>query len=344
MKKVAVVNLDVGSAIEYAGEIIEDWTRELGYNVKRYKLQTEGGDTMRWMKEFAPDLIVLNEDYNRPHVVAYLYRQMQEEWLPLIYINHCWDRIVDWAWQPGVGRHEEIVRMWYEHTLDSADYIFCLNQKPDYAEWPDRVASKISNRYYPTDSDVFKVTRPWTDRTMQFCYIGNILPHKLSQEFLEKIVHTGIPVDCFGRDVSEGEYKKAFDNAVANHSVRYKGLIPQELIPEIMNRYQYLVLPHNGYEPFNWVLKQCMHCGTIPLIVNDRDSKRYEGRWLDWASGLYMGCPTVDDFLHNLDKIRHEVPDHSNLSEKISKEVRRRFPYHEFKEEYQNKVEVLLNG
>lgn len=345
IKNVLVVNLNVGSAIEYAGDVITDWIKEAGYNVKVYKEQTEAGALLREFNSFKPDLIVLNEDYHRPHVATFLYRRMLDYHVPLIYINHCWNKIVDWGCKSAINYYEEMVRMWYRHTLHTADYIFCLNQKPDEYEWPREVRGKISNRYYPTDPSMFHISTPWEERKDYFCYIGNIIPHKLSQEFLEKLPHVRIPVWCYGREYPhDDEYKKAFEYAKDNYSIRYRSLTPQEEIPQIMNKYKYLVLPHDGYEPFNWVVKQCLYCGTIPLVVTDKDLPKYFGKWLDWAKGLYFGCDTVDDLLYNMEEIVIDIPDYSNISRHISNEAMRRFPYQEFKEEFQEKVRELLNG
>ena len=66
------------------------------------------------------------------------------------------------------NKYEDWIRMWYTHTLNSADYIFCLNQKPPYREWPEIVKHKISNRYYPTDPYLFGVTQQLSARAKLF--------------------------------------------------------------------------------------------------------------------------------------------------------------------------------
>ncbi len=343
VKKIAVFNLNVGSAIEYAGDIIISWLKELEYDVSVYTLQTEPQHTLMWLCELEPDLIVLNEDHHRPLVVTYLYRAMRN--VPVIYVDHVWGRIVDWAYSNVHTEAEQILQMWYRMTLDTCEHIFCLNNKPWHIEWPEHIAHKISNRYYPTDDSIFRVQTPWSDRPKMFGYFGNIIPHKLSLEFLEKIVVTDLVVDCYGKDCSTNDgYVESFSDAIQAGNINYYGLADQDKMTEIMNEYKYFVMPHYGYEPFNWVLKQCAHCGTIPLIVNDKNSTKYNGKWVEWADGLYMGCDTVDDFLVNLQKLNTEQPDHSKMSDYISKAVRIQFPYKEFKKEFQNKARELLNG
>lgn len=342
-KKIAVFNLNVGSAIEYAGDIFVSWLKELGHDVQEYKLQTECQHTLKFLIDYNPDLIVINEYHHRPIVVAYLYRAI--DYVPIIHIDHSWVRINHWTADNISNQYEEVINMWYYHILRTANHIFCLNSKPLEEPWNPHVQDKISNRYYPTDDAIFNVTKPWADRTKLFCYIGNIIPHKLSSDFLVKVCDTDLIVDCYGSDFSgDGAYSRAWERAQEAGNIRYHGLIPQDKIADVMNEYKYFVMPHDGYEPFNWVLKQCAFCGTIPLITNDRNTHLYNGKWLDWAAGLYMGCTYTDDFISNLEGLVCDRLDHSEMSEMISKIAMTMFPYQEFKEEFQNKVRELLNG
>jgi glycosyltransferase involved in cell wall biosynthesis len=342
-KKIVVFNLNVGSAIEYAGDIFVGWLRELGHNVKEYKQQTECQDGLSFLINSDPDLIVINEYYYRPLVINYMYRTLK--YVPVIYIDHSWNRINYWVEGTIRNEYEKMVHMWYRHTLDMVSYVFCLNSKPIGEPWNYQVKDKISNRYYPTDDAIFNVTKPWSDRSKMFCYIGNIIPHKLSSDFLAKICETDLVVDCYGSDFTrDNAHGRVFDRAVENGNIVHHGLIPQDKIAEVMNEYKYFVLPHDGYEPFNWVLKQCAFCGTIPLVVNDRNTHLYNGKWLDWAAGLYMGCQYTDDFISNLEELVRDRPDHREMSDFISTAAKIQFPYQEFKEEFQSKARELLNG
>lgn len=342
-KHVAVINLDVGSAIEYAGTIFISWAKEMGYNVHVYSVQTEPGHLLNWLVAHQPDLIIMNEYHHRPCATIYLYQALNDT--PIIHIDHVWERLVNWADSKDNDKYSEIMKMWYELFLSRVDYAFCLNSKPLEIAWNWRTEGRTSNRYYPTDDSIFYIKKPWSDRTKMFCYIGNILDHKLSGDFLAKVCETDLVVDCYGSTFNQGgTYDRAFDRAQEMGNINYKGYIPQDRVADVMNEYKYLVLPHNGNEPFNWVLKQCAYCGTIPLITNDRDSTLYKGKWLDWAAGLYMGCKYTDDFIKNLETLVAEQPDHSGRSEYISKTAMTIFPYQKFKEEFQNKVRELLNG
>jgi glycosyltransferase involved in cell wall biosynthesis len=343
VKKIAVFNLNVGSAIEYAGEIFTEWLREFVYEVRVYTAQTQATQTMRFLVNYEPDLIIINEDHHRPIVTNLLYQAIRH--VPIIYIDHSWYRI-NWETQKNyTSDSDQVYLMWYKEMLHKADHIFCLNYKPDNVPWYQPVQDKISNRFYPTDPSIFNITQPWARRERMFCYIGNLLPHKLSEDFLAKIRWTDLKVDCFGSaDHATERYIKVFDKAVDSGHISYQGLVGQGEVADVMNKYKYLVLPHDGYEPFNWVLKQCMFCGTIPLVTNDRDSTLYYGKWIDWADGLYMGTKYTNDFIDNMMLLVHEEPDHSEESVRISRMAQAKFDYNDFKNEFKLKAWELLHG
>jgi glycosyltransferase involved in cell wall biosynthesis len=328
-----VFNPDVGSAIEYMGDTLVSWLKEIG-DVHNCKYQTRTSHYVKFLKDYQPDLIVTNEMYVRIITAANIYKHITG--VPYIHVDHVWKRL-------NCKRTDMAGLLDYEALMECrevADWIFCTNYMPSYEKWHHRVAHKISNRYYATNPDVFNIRKPWSDRTKMFGYFGNLLPHKLSNEFLRKIQDTNIVVDCYGRRMEEHtdlvitesrnkEYYTIFDSAVESGNINYYGLIDQDKIADVMNEYKYFVMPHCGDEPFNWVLKQCAYCGTVPLVVNDRNSQQYDGKWIDWATGLYLGCESVN---------------HSVASETVSKIAMDKFSYQEFKEEFQNKARELLNG
>jgi len=347
-KKVFIFNLNVGSAIEYAGEIFIQWVQDIedDISIKVYKEQTTVVHTMNALNSFKPDLIVVNEEYHRVFVCVVMYKIHNPD-VKVIYVNHCWPDTTSFR-TPRLtrGQNDDYEAMWNTEMLRIVDHMFCINSKPSDVEWLEAIGGRVSNRYYPTDDKCFKVITPWNERKM-FFYIGNIIPHKLSQEFLDKIVDTDIKIDCYGKvngNWCTNDYIDSFDKAWKAGNINWLGYVPQDKVPEIMNSYKYLVMPHRGYEPFNWVLKQCMYCGTIPLVTNDRQATTYYGKWIDWAEGLYLGCVHTDDFISNLIELEETRPDHSGISEYLTYEVRRRFPYQEFKEEFQEKVRELVHG
>lgn len=336
--KIFALNPNVGSAIEYMGNTVVGWLEEMG-EVYDCKHQTRTSHYVKFMYDYKPDIIVTNELYDRAAMAASIYKYLTNT--PFIHVDHVWNRL-------NISRTRHHNKLEYEvikEVREMADWIFCVNYKPAYETWNKRIAHKISNRYYATNPDVFNISKPWSDRSKMFCYIGNILPLKLSSDFLAKVCDTNLVVDCYGSDFTvDGSHRRVWERAQEEGNVVYKGLIRQDKIAEIMNEYKYFVMPHDGSEPFNWVLKQCAYCGTIPLVVNDRDTHLYNGKWLDWAAGLYMGCKFVTDFIHNLKEIDAKRPDHSETSEYISKVAMTQFPYQEFKDEFKNKVRELLYG
>lgn len=345
MKKIAVFNLNVGSAVEYAGKIFISWLEELeDVEVRVYTLQTVITDTVKFLYEYQPDLIVINEDHHRIVVSNMAYRGLR--YAPIIYVDHSWYRIND-ADNPRQTEAEETWWMWYKHMLDYSNHIFCINYKPDTVEWNPRVKGKISNRYYPTNPELFKVTTPWADRQKMFCAVGNLLRHKFAMGFMAAMRGTDLHVDCYGRndlDMGDWKYKDAIEFAQEKGNITLKGEIPQHAVTDVLNQYKYLVLPHDGFEPFNWVLKQAMHCGTVPLVANRRDTNQYYGKWIDWADGLYLGVQFFDELVENMEHIVKEDIDMSDRSVYMSQEVQRRFPYQEFKDEFKMKAQELLNG
>lgn len=352
--RIFAFNPNVGSAIEYMGDIIVSWLEEIG-EVHDCKHQTRTSHYVKFLMDYKPDVIVTNEFYVRAMIAANIYKYLTG--VPFIHVDHVWSRLNSTSKDREEGLLDGTGTQEYEALRECrqlADWIFCTNYMPEYETWHHRIAPKVSNRYYATDPAVFNVQKPWSERTKMFGYFGNIVPHKLSGDFLAKIQHTDLVLDCYGsrldnfRDMQHrsgyDRYYITFDRIVESGNVNYYGLIDQHKIAEVMNEYKYFVMPHHGYEPFNWVLKQCMHCGTIPLLTNDRHSTLYNGKWIDWAEGLYMSCVHTDEFISNLEQLEDEQPDHSGLSEYLSQEVRRRFPYQEFKNEFQQKVEELLHG
>jgi len=338
-KKVFVANPNVGSAIEYMGNILCDWLSDLDVSVYDYKHQTRFTHTLKHLHEFEPDLIILNEYYFRLAAAALGYQRLFDT--PLVHVDHVWKRLNKTTRDCSEGLQEYEI---YNELRQYSHHVFCLNYKPEGVSWHKDIRGRVSNRYYATDPNLFSVSKPWSERDKMFCYIGNMIPHKLSSDFLAKVTDTDLVVDCYGSLKEEGQYNLTFDRAVEHGNINYYGLVPQLEVPAVMNEYKYLVLPHNGYEPFNWVVKQCLHCGTIPLITNNRSSTHYDPTWIDWAQGMYMGCEYTSEFLENLEQLDDERPDHSGMSEHLSQEVRRRFPYQEFKDEFLEKVRELLYG
>jgi glycosyltransferase involved in cell wall biosynthesis len=252
----------------------------------------------------------------------------------LIIFPHVWEIINDENHRPTYDfTHEYFLRslnQLYDDLFIITDKIICLNYKTNDKPLPKFCDDNFINGYHPMDDATWKIETKWSDRKKNFCYIGNILPHKVSEEFIRKIKDTDIQIDCYGNTShTKGQYKELFESASSN--IVYKGLINQDDVPSIMNEYKYFVMSHEGYEPFNCVLLQCILCGTIPLVCNDRNTKRFDPTWIDWAKDLYFGCNTVDELIDNIKLLEINNPNQQLISENISNIGHERFNYKRLK-------------
>ena len=325
--KVLYINFDVGSAIEYVGGIFEDWIREI---ISDNELMVIEKQDPPWMiaeeiQKYKPDIIIQNEYYEYKILPLFYYKKYFPD-VSLILIDHVWQRMQ--SIYQNID-HNEI------NLYNTINHIFNIN----HCKTNNIYNKNIFNFYYPTDPKIFNIFTPWDKREKNFIYLGNILPHKLSYEFIEKIKDTDIKIDCYGRRFDDkDEYKKyyeLFDSRSEN--LIYKGMIPQEDVPKILNEYKYFVMPHDSFEPFNWALLQSIFCGTIPLIVNDRTADYFDSSWLDWADDLYFGCNKVDEFINNLN-IVNEGFDFSKISENINQMAQKKFNYDKFKNKFQEVI------
>jgi glycosyltransferase involved in cell wall biosynthesis len=224
--------------------------------------------------------------------------------------------------------------MYKLRLLDFADNIICVNYpKMEFMKVPDHIKKKIYPAYMPMNPEIYYPKIPWNDRKKLFMYLGNILHHKMSKEFLQKVQATDISIDCYGKLSSNQEYADLFNSC---KNVVNKGYVEQSKVADVMNEYKFFVMPHDGPEPFNIAVLQAMMCGTIPLVVNDQTKKF--STWFEWAKDLYYGNNTVDEFLDNLTRINKDI-DISNaeeISNRISNLSMERFNYQKMKKDVQS--------
>lgn len=341
MKKIFYINLNVGSAIEYAGNIFKEWLYQLpNSQVIEYKYQTLPHHTIETMTNIRPDLIVVNEFHPRIISAVASYKLMCPE-CRILFICHVWRDLV--------VSHDDCPEF-HSYFLNKCDAVFCLNQMPENKA--NELPFHLYNYYYPTDPHYFRNIIPFNDRTKEFCYIGNLLPHKFDAAFITAIhdYAWNISIDCYGRhfDTLEGYcaaemelYNEAIDDC---WQISHLGELNQYDVGKTFNEYKYFVLPHNGYEPFNFTLLQAVFCGTIPLVLNDRESETYDGTWLDWAKGLYLGTGLLDDYAINLAKIHNLKPDMSDLSILITDRAEKRFNYEIMMNEFKEVAFWVLHG
>jgi glycosyltransferase involved in cell wall biosynthesis len=358
MKRILYFNLNVGSAIQHAGNIFGSWIKEtltqngVEFEFKEIADQDQSYTLFESIISFKPDIIILNERYQKTYESTLYYKKAFPE-TKIFYIQHVWNDLnlltmnIDKIPEER-GVYDKI--KYREFMNNNVDYIFNINYKPDgnFDKWP-TIKHKIFNFSYPTDPEVWKVTTPWKDRPGKFVYVGNIVPHKMSKEFVKKIKDTNISIDCYGRnewDLNQHpEFKEYLQDVKETPNLVLKGLQPQSEIPNIYNKYKYFVLPHDGYEPFNWALLQAISCGTVPLVVNDRVNGKFDPTWIDWAEGLYLGTDTVDQLIENLNIINtDETIDMSDTSSLISDAAHKKFNYAAMKSKFSELLMNLVNN
>lgn len=326
--KIFFVNQDVGSALEYSGDILLSWMRELpGCEILNYKYQNPSPIIYNEIEKFNPDILILNEYYKRVIEAAYFWKKHKPS-TKLFFINYVSSTII--------GKYDDINEgtFFQKFFLDIVDYIFTLNDLEPGQSFPEKLKSKIETWFCPTDPEVFKVITPWNKRSKKFLYLGNILPHKIDLEFIDLFAETDLTLDCYGRIFENNEINEKIKSA---KNINLKGCVPQLDVPKVFNEYRYFVLPHaNVPEPFNWALLQAMFCGTIPLVKNDPS---YNNSWLNWANGLYFGVNKSESLVKNMKELLSCRKNLLPISNAISQKAQERFDYYEMKQRFQ---EILI--
>ena len=352
MKKIFYFNPNVSSAIEQAGDIFLSWLNEIGgIEVNNYKHQSQSYEAFKDLMEFKPDIIILNEKYQKT-VEASMFYKLANPDVKILFICHVW-RYLDIKIDDTNVTDQNIDKLYSDIKFKRfmsflVDDTVILNYAPEnnLNALLNNTNKKVFNGYYPTNPDIFKNSVKWNERPNNFVYVGNLLPHKMSVDFIKKIKNTDIKIDCYGSqdfDVRNPAYKEYYDLIKSTPNLILKGYHPFDKISELFNDYKFFVLPHDGYEPFNWTLLQSIFCGTIPLVTNDTSSNRFDVSWINWADGMYLGTKTADDLILNMKMIVDENPDFGDLSEKISFDANLKFSYTEIKKYFINAVTEYIS-
>jgi glycosyltransferase involved in cell wall biosynthesis len=332
-------NFNVGSAIEYAGDIFKTWLKfayasavqDLTAEIIEVKEQTHEAMLIDILAENKPKMIVLNEIFDRSIIPSFYYKKLYPD-TKIVLMAHVWQQIRSIVADPSYSN------ITTNKFFDMCNIVYTLNCNPGYNFVLKN--TKMLNFYYPTDN-TFKSTVDWINREGLFCYVGNILPHKISPDFINLIKGTKIIIDCYGNKFDNAEYNALFDTA---DNFVYKGTVPQEMVPDVLNKYKYFVLPHDGFEPFNWTILQSAFCGTIPLVTNDRSSTTYDGTWMDWAKGLCNVCVKPDELVNNLIQYIEAPVDESEYSDTIRMISNRKFNYTNFRNNFIETISELYKA
>jgi len=326
---VLLMNLNVGSAIEYVGGVIKKWIQELPVQFIEYKDQTKESVTIDFIIGAKPDIIVVNETY--PRIIApVLYYKKFNPKTKIILLVH--------SHKTFLGENETNPHVINQHTLfmdlvKLSDVVFTLDAKP----LQKNMMSNIQVKFCPSEPEIFSNKLKWSDRPKLFCIVGNIYPLKICKEFLLKAKTIPVEFDVYGRFMekfSDESYKNIFKDAI-KENLKFKGEIPQSEVGRILNGYKYCVFPHHGAETFFMTLAQAAMCGTIPILLNDESGREFNPDWVTWAENLYLGCADIKNFIWNLKLVSENPVDYTILSNHISKDIANRFNYEKFKQEFQ---------
>jgi glycosyltransferase involved in cell wall biosynthesis len=166
---------------------------------------------------------------------------------------------------------------------------------------------------------------------------------KISESFIRLLPsNPDIKIDFYGILNETGFLEKDCIDIIKN-SGNYFGSQPQETIPDILNQYKYFVLPHGRMpEIFNITLLQAINCGTIPLLMNDRNSD-FDYTWADWANEFVIPFNKENYMLSAMRQLQEENHDYTYLSKDISSNIQDKFSYWKFKNAFHNLVKGYIN-
>lgn len=324
---ILLYNPDVGSGLEYVGDIIKSWIDDVTDQYVEVKVQDHPLHLIKqYFNPTQPNFVIVNEEHESICVALCYYKLFHPD-IKIIYIYHVWQNIVY------MHQNRMYKDVYKRSLLDLADHIICVNYPPDEIKFPKHLVDKIYKGFMPMDPTIYYPKVPWQSRQGLFMYLGNIIPQKVSVEFLQKIQKTSITIDCYGKLSNIPEYIELFNSC---NNMVCKGYIDQSKVTDILNQYKFFVMPHHGQEPFNISMLQAIMCGTIPLVVNDRNSEKFSPSWIDWAKDLYYENNTVDEFIENLIRIVNEddISNCIDISTNISRQVNERFDYGKFKKDF----------
>jgi hypothetical protein len=340
MKKVFLYNLNVGSGVEYSGNVIAEWCKELPINFFEYKEQNPPCLSFDPLIEIKPDIIIINDNCPRVVEPPYYFKRCFPK-TKVIYLTHG----IKELYPPNniSNMYENYDRLLlYIATRDYFDIVVSFGYIKNDNEIPSYLKERFLKGCFPINPENYCVKTPWYNRKKLFCYVGQLNNLKFSLDFLKQLKdYDSIQIDCYGYMINS-YINEEYQKAIKIKQINYKGLLEQEKVPEILNEYKYFILPHGRIkEIFNISLLQSMCCGTIPLVCNDRTAD-FDYTWIDWAHGLYTPHNTEEMLLKTITSPTLVEKDYSYLSNYISKQAKERFDYYKFKNEFQQMMKGWL--
>jgi len=337
MKKVLLLNFDIGSGVEYVGNVISEWVKELDVKFHEYKIQNPACLVIDSFIEIKPDIVIINDRSPRLYEAAYYYKRFFPE-TKSIYFSHGIREISRPTSSNNERREDEV--LFYIFMRDYIDKVICLGNIDKAEEF---IKPKLLEGCFPVYPNDYRPKVQWDDRKKLFCYIGQINKLKISEDFIRLLPsNPDIKIDFYGIINERGFLEKDCIDIIKN-SGNYFGPQPQETISDILNQYKYFVLPHGRIpEIFNITLLQAINCGTIPLLMNDRDAD-FDYTWCDWANEFVVPFNKESSILSAMKQLQNDTDDYTYMSYNISTKIQDKFSYWKFKNEFQTLLKGYVN-
>lgn len=327
MKKILLLNFDIGSGVEYVGNVIAEWIKEFDVEFLEYKVQNPACLVIDSFLKFKPDVVIINDRSARLYEPSYYYKRFFPE-TKSIYISHGIKEIAQPSSTGNNERREDEV-LFYIFARDYMDTIISLG---DPIQAPDFIRSRLLKGCFPVYPNDYRPKIQWSHRKKNFCYIGQINKLKFSEDFI-RLLKDSPDIDLYGNVNENGFLEKDCVNIIKNYK-GYFGQQPQETISDILNQYKYFVLPHGRMpEIFNITLQQAINCGTIPLLLNDQTSD-FDHTWAQWASEFVIQFDKEEHLLSAMKELSKNQNDYTYMSYNISAKIQEKFSYWKFKNDF----------
>lgn len=306
---ITFINFDVGSGIEYIGNVFINWTKEISKEISIISNQNPGILIYNELMKYKPKIIVLNEYYERA-LEAISYYKLSFPETKIIFINHSGKTVKD---SENRDRYIAIRELYKKIDIE-----IILNGKNE--------RNKIHFGYMPVDYNEYKIKTEWKKRKKDFMILGNINDQKINPEFIK---NNEVKMNCYGMNNGNYELFNKDDN------LNYINQIKQEYVCDILNEYKFTVFPFGGKEIFSISILQSMLSGTIPLVLNDSGNN-----WSKWTNGLVFESDGVEEFVKNIKQLLTDNNNYSILSKNIRKNAIEKYDYFSMKSKY---IDILRN-
>lgn len=292
---VYLYNFNVGSGIQRIGDNTYDCIKD-DYTPVNYYAQNPPSILFRDIIRQKPDVVIMNEFYPRICKAVYFYKLTNPN-TKIILLNHCYDLLTLLPFKKDYERTDtDGTVLLNDLFFNEIDHFINLNYHPPNERYHRKVAPKVIDAIHPIE-DKFKYETPWIERPKNFMYFGNLHHIKFNPEFIDAIEKTQMKIDVYGKiDTAPEDIQKRLKSSP---NIKFGGFIPEEKLVETINSYKFMVVPHNGYEPFNLAIAEAIRCGTIPIVTNPEGSDG-RGDWLGWANDFYIRCTDIEHMIQTM--------------------------------------------